>query len=313
MVPGLTYRKPIGLLRLCHKISDVLSLDLLRSFLAVHRAGSITAAAEALGLSQPTVTAHLRSLEQTLDRPLFDRVARGVVPTAAAHELARRVAGPIDALQALARDEVGELLGETVHLGGASDFICHQALPALSGLVAGGLQLRVRFGLPEELVEELVGRRLDLVLSSIRPRRSGLAVTPLYDETFALVAAPSYDVVPETAYGPEVLRGVPLVAYAEEAPILRRYWRTVFGVRLSRPVDLVVPDLRGVLEAVLAGAGASVLPTYLCEPQLAAGRLRLLVEPELPPLNTIYVVTRADAGPRSPVGQVRQELLRAFG
>ncbi|MFC7482871.1 hypothetical protein ACFQX7_26765 [Luedemannella flava] len=44
--------------------------------------------------------------------------------------------------------------------------------------------------------------------------------------------------------GPDDLADVPLVAYAEEAPILRRYWRTVFGVRLTRVPELVVADLR---------------------------------------------------------------------
>ncbi|ADB30005.1 transcriptional regulator, LysR family [Kribbella flavida DSM 17836] len=285
-----------------------LSLDLLRSFLAVHRAGSITAGAERLGLAQPTVTAQLRALEAALGRPLFERQARGVRATAAGDELARRIAEPVDALQGLVADELDEPAG-TVHLGGPADYLCHQALPALSGRLADGLQLRVRFGLPDELLDGLANRTLDVVISSIRPRRTGLSVTPLYDELFALVAAPRWS-AGGPVRTPEALRSVPLIAYAEEAPIVRRYWRSVFGVRLTRTPDLVVPDLRGVLSAVLAGAGASVLPTYLCADAIATGELVLLAQPELPPLNTGYVVTRSDAGPRSAAALVRDELLR---
>ncbi|MQY12888.1 hypothetical protein SRB5_30270 [Streptomyces sp. RB5] len=69
-------------------------LNLLRTFLAVHRAGSFTAAASLLGLSQPTVTAQIRALEQQTARELFERRPRGVVPTPAADELAVRVAAP---------------------------------------------------------------------------------------------------------------------------------------------------------------------------------------------------------------------------
>jgi DNA-binding transcriptional LysR family regulator len=177
--------------------------------------------------------------------------------------------------------------------------------------VADGLQLRTRFGLPDELLDGLADRSLDVVISSVRPRRPGVQTTPLYDETFALVAAPRwYSGTPVS--GPEQLRNVPLVAFAEEAPILRRYWRSVFGVRLTRSVALVVPDLRGVLGAVLAGAGASVLPLYLCEEDIQAGRLRLLAEPELPPLNTGYLAIRSDAGPRSPAAHLRTALLEAL-
>lgn len=285
------------------------SLDLLRTFLAVHRAGSITAGAETVGLSQPTVTAQLKTLEAALDRPLFERQARGVRPTTAGDELARRIAEPIDALRGLLRDELDVPVAATVHLGGPADFLCHQILPALADRFADGLQVRTTFGLPDDLLDRLLNRSLDLVISSVRPRRPGLRVTPFYDEVFALVAAPQWS--GGTAItSPESLRQIPLVAYAEEAPIIRRYWRSVFGTRLTRTADLVVPDLRGVLAAVRAGAGASVLPTYLCDEALASGELVLLAEPELPPLNTLYVVTRSDVGPRSAAAVVRDELVR---
>jgi DNA-binding transcriptional LysR family regulator len=287
------------------------SLDLLRTFLAVHRAGSITAGAEALGLAQPTVTGHLRTLEAALDRPLFVRQARGVRSTAAGDELARRIAEPIDTLHGLVVDELAEPIAATVHLGGPSDFVSDQVLPALADRLAAGLQVRTRFGLPEELLDGLTSRTLDVVISSIRPRRAGVRITPLYDEIFALVAAPRW-AVGKPVTSPEPLRRIPLVTYAEEAPIVRRYWRSVFGVRLTRTADLVVPDLRGVLAAVRAGAGASVLPTYLCEKALAAGELVRLSDPELPPLNTVYVATRSDIGPQSPAATVRDDLLKAF-
>jgi DNA-binding transcriptional LysR family regulator len=79
-----------------------ISLDLLRTFLAVHREGSVTGAARRLALSQPTVTAQLQALEATLGRPLFVRQPRGVAPTPAADLLARPVARPLDHLAGVA-------------------------------------------------------------------------------------------------------------------------------------------------------------------------------------------------------------------
>lgn len=69
-------------------------LNLLRTFLAVYRSGSFTAAAQLLGLSQPTVTTQIRSLERQTRRELFERLPRGVAPTAVADDLAARVAAP---------------------------------------------------------------------------------------------------------------------------------------------------------------------------------------------------------------------------
>lgn len=282
------------------------SLDLLRSFLAVHRSGSVTAAAHVLGLAQPTVTAQLRSLEARLGRTLFDRLPRGVAPTAAADELARRIAEPLDALESLTLDDDPQ---SAVHLGGPAEFVSQQVLPALAGLVAGGLQLRATFGLPDGLLDGVADGRLDLAVLSVRPRRRGILAEAIYDEEFALVAAPAWAERLGPVTMPGQLLAVPLVAYGEEAPILRRYWRTVFGVRLTRTPDLVVPDLRGALAATLAGAGATVLPDYLCRAALDDGRLRLLTEPELPPLNTLFLAYRPPVTVRRAVAVVRDRLL----
>ncbi|SBT48736.1 LysR family transcriptional regulator [Micromonospora auratinigra] len=287
------------------------SLDLLRSFLAVHRSGSVTGAAELLGLAQPTVTAQLRALEEAVGRPLFDRLPRGVTPTAAGDELARRVADPLDRLAAVLADDTATPYPRTVFLGGPAEFLAERLLPALAGLVGDGLELRVTAGLPEQLLDDLVAGRLDVAVTSVRPRRRGVAVEPLYDEEFVLVAAPDWaDRLPDPVT-PQALRDVPLVAYAEEAPILRRYWRTVFDTRLTRTPSLVVPDLRAVRAAVAAGAGASVLPTYLCRDELASGAVRALLAPPVPPLNTLFLAVRPGLGGRREVQAVRRTLRAA--
>ncbi|MGI5492528.1 LysR family transcriptional regulator [Microtetraspora malaysiensis] len=267
-----------------------MSFDLLRTFLAVYRSGSVTRAAELLALSQPSVTAQIKALEQALGRPLFDRLPRGMAPTVAADQLARRVAVPLDALEEVVLGDLSgpaEAFGRAVHLGGPAELVCSRVLPSLASMVTQGLQLRVTLGLPDELLAALVDGGLDLVISTVRPRRRGLRVELLCDEEFVLVAAPGWS-------GHDVERA-PLVAYAENLPILRRYWRTVFDTRLTRTPALVVPDLRGVMAAVVAGAGVTVLPRYLCAAELADGRLHTLLEPELPPINTIFLVSRAGA------------------
>lgn len=287
------------------------SLDLLRSFLAVHRSGSVTAAAELLGLAQPTVTAQLRALEEVVGRPLFDRLPRGVAPTPAGDELARRVAEPLDRLAAVLAEDSGTPYPRTVFLGGPGEFLAERVLPAVAGLVAEGLELRASAGLPEQLLDDLTAGRLDLAVTSVRPRRRGLVVEPLYDEEFVLVAAPGWAERLPGPVTPQALRDVPLVAYGEEAPILRRYWRTVFDTRLTRTPSLVVADLRAVRAAVLAGAGVSVLPTYLCRGELASGALRALLAPPVPPLNTLFLAARPAVAGRREVQAVRRTLLAA--
>ncbi|MEE6258654.1 LysR family transcriptional regulator [Plantactinospora sonchi] len=288
-----------------------LDLTQLRTFLAVYRAGSLTEAARRLGLAQPTVTGQIRALEQQLDHQLFERLPRGVAPTAVANDLAARISAPMDQL-ALVAERDATAPAKPVHLGGPAELLAVRVLPALAPLVAHGVRLRVSTGLAEELLDGLRARRFDLVLSAVRPRGRSVVATPLMDEEFVLVSAPTWSVRigPLSADDSTPLEGVPLITYAEDLPILRRYWRHVFRHRLTGVAALVVPDLRGVLAAAVAGAGVTVLPRYLCADELRTGALVPLLEPEEPPINTGFIAERVNSVLSPEATRVRDTILR---
>lgn len=291
-------------------------LNVLRTFLAVYRAGSFTAAAAKLGLSQPTVTSQIRSLERQTSRQLFKRLPRGVEPTAFAHELATHVSSPLDALGAIGTED-GRIGARSapVHVAGPSELLCTRVLPALAGLVASGVQLRVAQGQTEQLLDELRAGQHDLVIITRRPRGRALESFALTDEEYTLIASPMWA---ERIQGHEdepvcaALRTVPLVAYAEDMPIVRRYCRTVFG-KQHPPVEpaLTVPNLHAVVSAVAAGAGYSVVPRAICEEHIDDGRVVEINPSTETPLNTLFLVQRPGAETNPAVARVRDTLREA--
>lgn len=266
-------------------------IALWRTFLAAHRAGSVSAAARMLGLAQSSVTAHLQTLEQVVGEPLFVRHARGIRPTARADRFAAGLGEHFDALgRALGAHEAD--LPATIRIGGAAEFLARVAIPALAPAIADGLRVEATSGLAEDLLDLLRAGSLDLVVAAVRPRGRSLPAAAFVDEEFVLVAAPSAGIRPSSGLAPHALDEVPLLAYARDVPILRRYWRHVFGVRLEREPALIAPDLRALAAAAVAGAGATVLPSYLIADELADGRLVILRETDDPPINTLYLVRR---------------------
>ncbi|WP_020137049.1 LysR family transcriptional regulator [Streptomyces sp. 351MFTsu5.1] len=325
-----------------------LDLNLLRTFLTVHRTGSFTAAARLLGLSQPTVTTQIRSLERQLGHELFERQARGVAPAPHADELAARIVRPLDELAAVAgpADGTDDAPAEPVHLAGPAELLSRCVLPGLAPLVDAGVRLRITPGLTEPLLEDLRAGRHDLVIATFRPRGRALTALPLTDEEFVLVTSPTQaerltspvrgerPASPTRAHQPgtptrterpstraerpgtparlqAALHAVPLVAYAEDLPIVRRYWRHVFGGRLVRQPEVTMPDLNAVKAAVVGGTGFTVLPRYLCAAELASGSLVLLHDPEDPPINTSFLVQRPGTSGNPHVAVVRDHLLAA--
>lgn len=281
-----------------------MDLALLRTFLAVHRAGSLTRAAADLGLSQPAVTAQIKTLEQRVGVELFQRLPRGVAPTPAADELARAVAPHLDALAAVAQDTLApdEAGRQVVRIGCPASLTATLLLPALAPLLEDGLRVVVVAGRSDDLLGALAAGRVDLTLATNRPRLPGVSAVPLADEEFVLVGAPRWK--PFDRHIP-----VPVIDLAEDLPYVRQYWASVFDARPPESAALVIPDLRGVLDAAAAGCGMAVLPRPLCAGALAAGTLVMLDEPEIPPIRTLFLSTRSQRVRASAVQRVRERLL----
>lgn len=275
-------------------------LPLWRAFLAVHTAGSLSGAARSLGVSQPTVSAQLQALEKLTGEQLFVRGARGVIPTPHADDLARRLTPAFEELEkALAgTDEDGAVAQPPVRVGGAAEVLGEVVAPALAGCLARGIRVNLTAGTTIELLDGVRAGLLDIAIVSERPRGRAVSGRPWVDETFVLVAAPeiaSRVAVARPATLPPasaMFDDVPLLAYAQDVPVLRRFWRHVFGTRLEREPALVVPDLRALRQAAIAGAGATVLPSYLCRDALEAGTLVDIWPTDDPPINTLFLVTR---------------------
>jgi DNA-binding transcriptional LysR family regulator len=292
-------------------------LPYLSTFLAVYRCGSITAAARLVGLTQPAASSHVKTLETHVGQRLFERKRHGVTPTAAAHELARAVAEPLDALEATLLDgrRGARGIAGTVRLGGPAEFIGERVLPALTPLIARGIKFRVQTGLADDVLAALERADLDVAVSTVPARRRGVDHQLIYREEFVLIGAPQWAknagtrAKQDARY--EYLRALPLLAYAEGLPIVRRYFKHVFARKPDRIAAVVIPDLRAIVAAVAAGMGVSVVPRYLCQRQLERGEVIELHRPEAPPSNQIHLAWNKTAVRQPRVALVRDTLLNA--
>ncbi|OLZ69721.1 LysR family transcriptional regulator [Streptomyces amritsarensis] len=297
-----------------------MDLALLRTFVTVHRAGSFTRAAALLGLSQPAVTSQIRTLERQLGRPLFHRRARGVTPTAVGDELAHKAAPHLDALLRITESEREDAGGlRSLHVAGPAEFLSLRVLPALAPLVGQGHTLRATLQSDSATVlDGLAAGHHDLVVTTARPRGGPFTATALCDEEHVLVAAPYWAALVDTDRlrddGPAALEGIPLVEVHETLPLVTRYWSAVFDTlpdARSLAATVVAPDLRGVLECVMAGAGLAVLPRYLCQDALDSGRITAVAEPAVPPLRTWFLVLRTGSPSLAHLARARERLLDA--
>ncbi len=294
-------------------MSDLLHL---RTFLEIYRAGSLTRAAERLGITQPAASGHLATLEATLGKPLFLRQARGVRPTAAADDLAQAIAASLDHIEATmgaARARSDKITG-TVHLIGPAEYLASRLTPLLKPLVAEGLRFRIQTGNRERIYAGLDGGHADLAVTASRPDGQRHGFTALETERQMLVAAP--DLAARTkgrSVTAEFLATLPCLAYDETLPLIRAYCGHVFGRHPEIQAAATAPDLRILLGMAEAGTGWTVLPDYLCADALAAGTLVNLLPTSAGPDNTLYLVWNKAALRHPRVVHVRDRLLQAFG
>lgn len=261
-----------------------------RSFIAVYRVGTVSGAAQNLHLTQPAVSQHLAALEAALTTPLFQRTPRRMVPTENGMRLYNQIAEAIERLESVGSRMSITATFPVIRLGAPQEFFIEKMLKNISS--SSSYRYTLKFGLSQELIEQLIQGHLDFVVSTVKIKKADLVYQPVFKENFWLVGSnnlelPNYQ---ELSILESWLKTQPIIAYSEELPIIRRFWRSVFGKRIDINPQLIIPDLIGIRQAVEYGLGCSVLPDYLCENWVQENRLKLLLNPINAVTNDIWLV-----------------------
>ncbi|MEM8578510.1 MAG: LysR family transcriptional regulator [Pseudomonadota bacterium] len=271
--------------------ADNLDWSLIRAFLAVAEAGSLSAAARKLGQSQPTLGRHIKAAEAVLGVELFQRVPSGLALTDAGAALvgpARQMAEGAARLTALVSGQETELRG-TVRIT-ASVVVSHFVLPRIMAeLRRAAPQIEVEL-VPTDGTENLIYREADIAVRMYRPTQLDVVTRHVGDAPVALYAAPSLLERFGVPRDLEALARIPFVGFDRSDLILRHMRamgmdvdRHFFGVRCD--------DQAAFWQLVCAGCGIGGMQVQVGEAD--ARVVRVPVDLELPSL-PVWLAAQGD-------------------
>jgi molybdate transport repressor ModE-like protein len=264
-----------------------------RLVLAVHRAGTLAAAARVLGIDHSTAFRRLNALEARIGARLFERMPGGVYRATAAGDRTAVAAERMEG-ETLALDR--DLVGQDHRLSGrvritSSETLAYARLThhlAAFRQVHPGIEIEL---IIDNRVLSLSRREADIALRPVRPKEGDLWGRKLADVAWGVYGAPALVETTGRLSGPDALRERPLLGWEQGAA----------GIRVADWLARAAPaaafvyrtnSLVNQLTAARAGIGLAVLPCYLGDSE--AGLVRALDAP-LPELaGELWIVTHMD-------------------
>lgn len=232
--------------------------NLIKSFVAVAEAGSLSAAARRLSASQPTLGRHIAELEQALGVTLFRRGRRGYELTEAGstlYERGRAVSEQANSFSLLALGSVEAIEG-TVRIA-ASEVVAAYVLPEMMarlGVEDPGIEVEI---VASNQVENLLRRDADIAIRMVRPAQNELVARKVTDIALRVCAAKSYLDRRGRPQKPADLADHALVGFDRSDEIIRGF--VSFGIPVGRSHFRFRTDNQIVLwEAVRAGNGIGI-------------------------------------------------------
>jgi len=285
-----------------------LNWDDMRVFLAVARGGSLSTAAWALKVTQPTAGPRVRALEAALSARLFDRLPQGLVLTAAGGKLlplaeamersaeaaARRQASLADRVTGTVRISPGEVTAQFVTV-------------RLTELWARLPEIEIELVI-SHLLANLSRREADLVIRECLPDSAGLVARRLGTISLAVYGARSLVERNSDALGEGCYRDCPWVSFDEEHNYFpeQKWLLEKLG---GRQTQVRVKDALVLFDALRSGAGLGVLSCFAGG--AAPGLLRMM-----PPLQEVvslqHLIVHPDLRRVPSVRVVMDELLALF-
>jgi len=261
-------------------MEDTMDVERLRLFADVARLGSVTRAAQQLGLPQPTASHRLAALEREVGAPLFERLGGGLTLTAAGGALlpyaTQLPALSEDALRA-ARGAAG-LAASRLHVGCGetpATYLLPDRLRALRRRHPD-LEVRLTVGNAARVLAVTIAGEVDIALLTGRERHPSLESETFRRDRFVVaVAADDPWVARETVEIADL--GTRRLLLREVGAGTRAFVDEALRAGDVRPAEtLEVASLEAIKRMAEAGVGVAVVPGIAVHREAAEGRLRVL-------------------------------------
>ena len=252
--------------------SHLLEIDgrMLRTFLAVLETGSVTAAADRLGVTQSAVSHALERLREVLGDPLFVKSGRGIAATTRAEALAAPVRQLLADLERLGRP--GRFDPEDTELVltlAANDFQRDLLLPALQRRLAGRLKSLRMIVIPSRAptAQMLRAGHCDLIITPRPPESSDLLQKRLFTDRYVCFFDPRQRDAPATLEEYLAARHV-TVAYEDGRRL--EFDELLEERGLRRAVGVAVPNFSGIAAFLDGTPMLTSVPSLMCRGPLGA-------------------------------------------
>ncbi|HWI15459.1 MAG TPA: LysR substrate-binding domain-containing protein, partial [Burkholderiales bacterium] len=241
------------------------TLPQLRVFEAVARLGSYTRAAEELHIAQPTVSVQVKKLTATVGLPLLEQVGKRVHMTAAGQELYRTCAELFETLATMERG-LSNLRGLTagslrIAVTSTGKYIAPRLLAAFVKQHPG-LDVSLHVGSWREIVERLTHNADDLYILGNPPGDTEVVVQRILPNPFFVYARADHPLAHQRGIAFDQLAQEPIIV-REKGSGTRLLTDRLFAQHGCKPrVIMEVASDEGIKEAILAGAGVSILSRH---------------------------------------------------
>jgi molybdate transport repressor ModE-like protein len=276
----------------------------LRLLVEIDRHGSVSAAAQAIGIGQPTASEHLRLLETASGQRLVERNGRGSRLTEAGRVLAEHASQALATMSA-AEEELHALAGleaGTIRTG-ASTTPGIYLLPSTLGCFRRdhpNVAVEVEIASTGEILARLVAGRVQLALVGEAPADDRVALEPFLEDEIVGVAKPGLLELVDGVVPPSALADVTLLVREPGSSTRRVSERALAAAHALPPTVWELDSSEAIKRAAREGLGVAFLSKYAVAEEVERGELEAFSVAGAEPITRALHVARLRRRPLSP-------------
>jgi DNA-binding transcriptional LysR family regulator len=273
-----------------------MNLRQLELFLEVIKHGSITKTAETLDISQPAVSARIRTLETEVGQELIKQQGRQLVLTEAGRELEQHaqhilqsVAQAQRAMAAFGTLERGSLRIAASHTVG--DYVLPQHLADFKKHYPR-IQIECQILNEQQILQALRNEQIDLAISGLSHSSPELHSEPLWHNSLYALAAPTHPLARHRQISFAQFAQYPIIT-RETGAGSRTLATNLFRMYHFEPnIVLELTHNSAIKHSIIAGIGTGIISNQACSHELASGKLIRLPVEGLPIQHDWHIITR---------------------